>query len=120
MVAACIEAFFPAVEKPTVIVMDQASIHVAQQVKERRDEWARRGLYLFELPAYSPELNLIEIVWRFMKYEWIDIKAYESWQSLTNHVEEMRVGFGDKFVINFACNSSITAGRKQDCFRLKQ
>lgn len=102
VVAACIEAFFPAVDKPTVIVMDQASIHTGARVKERRHEWAQQGLYLFELPTYSPELNLIEIVWRFMKYEWIDIKAYESWKSLTTHVEKMLVGFGDQFVINFA------------------
>lgn len=102
VVAACIEAFFPAVEQPTVIVMDQASIHMGQQVEKQRAEWAQRGLFLFELPTYSPELNLIEIVWRFMKYEWIDIKAYESWENLKNHVEEMLVGFGSKFVINFA------------------
>jgi len=37
-----------------------------------------------------------------MKYEWIDIEAYESWNALKKHVEEMLVGFGDKFVINFA------------------
>lgn len=102
VVAACIEAFFPEVEQPTVIVMDKASVHTGQQVKERRQEWSKRGLYLFDLPTYSPELNLIEIAWRFMKYEWIDIEAYESWQALVNHVEEMLVGFGDKFVINFA------------------
>ena len=35
VVAACIEAFFPAVEQPTVIVIDQASVHTAQPVKER-------------------------------------------------------------------------------------
>ena len=102
VVAACIETFFPQVEKPTVIVMDQASIHTGQQMRERRDEWAARGLHLFDLPTYSPELNLIEILWRFMKYEWIEIEAYESWASLKRHVEEMLVGFGDKFVINFA------------------
>lgn len=102
VVAACIEAFFPAVELPTVIVMDQASVHTAQQVKERRQEWAQRGLYLFDLPPYSPELNLIEIAWRFMKYEWINIEAYQNWPALNKHVEEMLVGFGNKFVINFA------------------
>ena len=102
VVAACIEAFFPALEKLTVIVMDQASIHTGHMVWERRDEWAQRGLFLFELPTASPELNLIEIVWRFMKYEWIEIAAYESWQSLKNHVEEMLIGFGKDFVINFA------------------
>lgn len=103
VVAACIDAFFPQpTPLPTVIVMDQASIHTGQQVRERRDEWAAQGIHLFELPAYSPELNLIEILWRFMKYEWMEIEAYESWESLKRHVEEMLVGFGDKFVINFA------------------
>jgi transposase len=102
VVAACIEAFFPDVEKPTVIVMDQASIHTGHIVRDRREEWAQRGLFVFELPTASPELNLIEIVWRFMKYEWIDISAYENWQSLINHVEEMLIGFGKDFVINFA------------------
>ena len=102
VVAACIEVFFPKVEKPTVIVMDQVSIHTGHIVWECRDEWAQRGLFLFELPIASPELNLIEIVWRFMKYEWIEITAYESWQSLKNHVEEMLIGFGKDFVINFA------------------
>ncbi|MEM9486859.1 MAG: IS630 family transposase [Cyanobacteria bacterium P01_F01_bin.116] len=102
VVAACIDAFFPNVDQPTVIVMDQASIHTGQIVWERRDEWAQRGIYVFELPVASPELNLIEIPWRFMKYEWIDIAAYESWQSLKNHVEEMLIGFGKEFVINFA------------------
>ena len=82
--------------------MDQASVHTGQPVSARRHEWAQRGLYLFDLPTYSPELNLIEIAWRFMKYEWINIEAYESWQALRNYVEEMLVGFGDKFVINFA------------------
>ncbi|NET34038.1 MAG: transposase [Cyanothece sp. SIO1E1] len=61
VVAACIESFFPTVDKPTVIVMDQAPIHTGQSVWEKRDEWAQRGLYLFELPSYSPELNLIEL-----------------------------------------------------------
>lgn len=102
VVVACIEAFFPDVDKPTVIVMDQAPIHTAQMVWQMRDEWAQRGLYLFELPTYSPELNLIEIVWRFMKYKWIELDAYESWKSLVNRVEEMLIGFGGKFVINFA------------------
>jgi len=43
---------------------------------------------------YSPQLNLIEILWRFMKYEWIDRSAYESWQSLVDFVEKMLKEFG--------------------------
>jgi len=102
VVITCIETFFPTVDKPTVIVMDQAPIHVAHKVQDLRDEWAQRGLYLFELPTYSPELNLIEMTWRFMKYTWLDSSAYESWERLVEEVEKILVGFGEEFVINFA------------------
>ena len=44
----------------------------------------------------------IEILWRFMKYEWMDFSAYENWPSLVAHVENMLRGFGQEFVINFA------------------
>jgi len=37
-----------------------------------------------------------------MKYDWLEPAAYESWQSLREHVEEMLRGFGQDFVINFA------------------
>ena len=60
-----------------------------------------RGLTIFELPAYSPELNLIEILWRFMKYEWIEINAYSSWQSLVLSVEKIIGEFGENYAINF-------------------
>ena len=102
VVITCIETFFPTVDKPTVIVMDQAPIHMAHKVQDLRDEWAQRGLYLFELPTYSPELNLIEMTWRFMKYTWLDSSAYESWERLVEEVEKILVGFGEEFVINFA------------------
>ena len=50
----------------------------------------------------SPELNLIEILWRFMKYEWIELSVYESWINLVEYVEKVLVGFGNEYVINFA------------------
>ena len=34
-------------------------------------KWVKRGLIIKYLPPYSPELNLIEILWRFMKYDWL-------------------------------------------------
>jgi transposase len=38
--------------------------------------WAEHwDVHLF-LPPYSPELNLIEILWRKMKYEWLEWHAY--------------------------------------------
>ena len=102
VVIACIETFFSRVDKATVIVMDQAPIHTSYAMQDKREEWKANDIYIFELPTYSPELNQIEIVWRFMKYDWLEAKAYESWQNLRNHVEEILRGFGQDFVINFA------------------
>ena len=101
VVIACIDAFFPTVDKPTVIVMDQASIHTSNAIQDKLDEWKARNIHIFELPTYSPELNLIEILWRFMKYEWLEVDAYKSWKSLREHVEKMLREFGKEFVINF-------------------
>lgn len=97
----CIETFFPAVDKRTVIVMDQAPIHTSYAMQDKRQEWAERNLEIFELPSDSPELNLIEILWRFIKYEWLDVSAYQGWACLVSHVEEVLRKFGDKYVINF-------------------
>jgi transposase len=100
-VIACIDAFFPAVKKRTVIVVDQASIHTSDAVQDKLEEWQQRQIEIFQLPSYSPELNLIEILWRFIKYEWIEISAYHSWQSLVQYVEKVLREFGQSYVINF-------------------
>ena len=101
MVIACIDTFFPAVDKPTVIVVDQSSIHTSDAILEKRQEWQERNLTIFELPSYSPELNLIEILWRFIKYEWLEIDAYSSWEAFVVSVEKILREFGKNYVINF-------------------
>ncbi|MBD2005530.1 MULTISPECIES: transposase, partial [Cyanophyceae] len=101
VVIACIDAFFPVVDKPTVIVVDQSSIHTSDAILEKREEWRERNLSIFELPSYSPELNLIEILWRFIKYEWIEIDAYKAWETSVASVEKILREFGKSYVINF-------------------
>ena len=83
--------------------MDNASMHTSNAVKNKQEEeWKKKGLTIFYLPTYSPELNIIEILWRFIKYEWLNIDAYESWKSLVKAVEDVLQGVGDKYKINFA------------------
>jgi transposase len=53
VVIACIDAFFPVVDKPTVIVVDRASIHTSNSIFEKTEEWKERGITIFELPSYS-------------------------------------------------------------------
>jgi transposase len=102
VVAACVDEFFPRVSKRTVIVVDQASIHTSAAIEDKLEEWNARQIELLVLPSYSPQLNLIEILWRFIKYEWMEISAYQSWQHLVDFVEKVLREFGDKYVINFA------------------
>jgi transposase len=101
VIIACIDAFFPTVDKPTVIVVERSSIHTSDAILDKMSEWKERGITIFELPSYSPELNLIEILWRFMKYEWIDIDAYKAWETFVASVEEILREFGKNYVINF-------------------
>ncbi len=56
-----------------MIVADRSSIHTSNIIIDKIEEWKERGITIFELPSYSPELNLIEILWRFIKYHWIEI-----------------------------------------------
>ena len=71
------DAFFPnKTEIPTIIVMDRASIHNSNAIYEKLEEWKERNITLFELPSYSPHLNIIEILWRKIKYEWLKVDAY--------------------------------------------
>ncbi|WP_156441106.1 transposase [Burkholderia sp. ABCPW 14] len=54
--------------RPTVIVPDNASIRHSIDAATR-DRWMiDHRARLFYLPAYSPELNKIDIVWRQLKY----------------------------------------------------
>ena len=101
VVIGCFDQFCEAMQGPTVVVMDNASIHTSETFQEEIPKWEKKGLSIFYLPEYSPELNLIEILWRFMKYEWIEFWAYTSFAHLVQYVEEVIKNFGEKYEINF-------------------
>jgi len=101
MVVRCINDFCIDLEKKTVLVMDNAPIHTSETFQKHIPLWAEKGLEIFYLPKYSPELNCIEILWRFIKYEWIELDAYKSWTHLVNYVENVLQNFGEKYQIIF-------------------
>jgi len=82
--------------------MDNAPIPTSETFQDHIALWNEKGFDIFYLPKYAPELNGIEILWRFMKYEWIEFDAYKSWRHLVDYVENVLQNFGDKYKIIFA------------------
>ncbi len=93
--------FAKEITKPTTVVIDNASIHTSIKFKNMIPEWEATGLTIFYLPPYSPQLNPIEILWKFMKYYWIEFDAYKSAQHMKNYVEKVLIGYGEDYEINF-------------------
>ena len=91
-----------AIEKITVVVLDNARIHTGKQMRERIGYWQTRGLFIFYLPTYSPHLNIAETVWRKLKYEWLAPTDYEDGQRLRYSVKQALNEFGKSLRINFS------------------
>ena len=102
VVIAVLDAFCKTIHKRTVVVLDKASIHRSEAFQAKLKEWEEQQLEIFWLPAYSPELNIIEILWRFIKYDWLEFADYKDWNSLVSAVENILQEVGSKYVINFA------------------
>ena len=58
-------------------------------------------VHLVYLSAYSPELNLIEILWRQMKYAWLPLSAYLSFDRLCDEVHRLLGSYGTDNAITF-------------------
>ena len=101
IVIACIDDFVKTIKKKTVLVLDNASIHHSEKFNAKLEEWIIKGLRIFHLPAYSPHLNLIEILWRKIKYEWIKPADYASWEILKDALQIILNAVGDTFNIDF-------------------
>ena len=97
-----VEHFFKKSCKETWLVFDNASIHTSGLFQEKIVEWRNKGLHVLFLPKYSPELNLIEMVWRFMKYYWIKFDAYRSIKALKVSIFNILNNYGSKYHISFA------------------
>lgn len=100
-VAEQLDALSLRLARPTVVVLDNAPVHHGRAVRKRRGAWQARGLYVFYLPAYSPQLNIAEILWRKLKYEWLRPEDYADkdtlrlavWQALTAVGSTLNIAF---------------------------
>ena len=97
-----LERFSFSLERLTVVVLDNARIHMGKKMGERIGAWQQRGLFVFYLPTYSPHLNIAETVWRKLKYEWLSAEDYESKVHLQYAVSLALSAFGKSLKIRFS------------------
>lgn len=96
-----VDEFSQRLAAPTVLVLDNASIHKAHLVRARHAAWAARGLRLLFLPPYSPELNKIELLWHRCKHYWVRPQDYQSDQTLLERIEYVLKRVGTTYTITF-------------------
>lgn len=104
----CVDEVASSINRTTVLVFDNAPWHRSYKVFKKQKEWAERDLYLFFLPTYSPHLNLIETLWRKMKYEWLRPEHYESAKKLEKAIFNIIKNYDSEFSINFSKNFLFT------------
>ena len=73
--------------RPRIVVLDNAGIHHSRKVRQARRTLVERGIWLWYLPAYSPELNDIERTFRTLKHEAMPQRTFMATATLTTAVE---------------------------------
>jgi transposase len=66
------------------LVMDNARYQRCELVK---GEARRLGIELLFLPAYSPNLNLIERLWKFVKKEVLGARSLDTYEAFTSAID---------------------------------
>lgn len=64
-------------------------------------DWMSLCVHLIYLSDYSAELNLIEILWRQMKYASLPLSVYLSFDRLRDEFHRLLGGYGTNHAINF-------------------
>lgn len=70
---------------PITLVLDNARYQKCKVVTEYA---SMKGIELLFLPSYSPNLNLIERLWRFVKKECLYSKYYETFSHFKAAIDE--------------------------------
>jgi transposase len=101
VVVACIDQFAKNIRGTTVLVIDNAPTHTSHEFLSNLRRWNKLGLIIVPISPYSPELNIIEIVWRKIKYEWMPFSAYETYEKLKHELDEILSGIGVNYKVQF-------------------
>ena len=89
------------VKKKTVVVLDNASVHINRKIKEMRKIWKDRWLF-FYLQPYSLKLNPAETLWRILKGKWIRPADYNTKDSLFYCTNRALASVGTNLFVNYS------------------
>jgi transposase len=108
IVVDCFDEFCTTLKRDTIVAIDNASVHSSTVFTSNIPRWREKGLFVYFLPAYCPELNLIEILWRMIKYHWLPLKAYDDFKSLIRNLADVFSRVGKDLSLDFNAPSLST------------
>jgi putative transposase len=92
----------PLTPVPTVVVLDNGSIHRSKETRAAvPDLWAR-GVYLYFLPPYSPELNDIEAAFRVIKHDELPERRYTTVPALLDAIYAAFITYEEHLIAKHA------------------
>lgn len=94
-VMAVLDDYCRQLDRTTVVILDNASCHQSAAFHERMEYWSERGLLVYYLPPYSPELNAIERLWRKLKYQYLPPTAWEKCKTLISTLTSKLAEIGE-------------------------
>lgn len=97
----CLTDFVSRLTKPTVLILDNASSHTSAYFKSHLAGWRSQGLMIQYIPAYCPELNRIEILWKHIKYHWLEPGDFLTVSGLKTALISILSQVGTKYRITF-------------------
>jgi transposase len=105
-VVSFLDTFSFGLNKKTVVVLDNASVHRNAKIRQMRPVREKRGLFLFHIPPCSPHLNIVETLWRVMKGKWIKPQEYTCTDTLFYATNRALAAIGKELRINYAHNAA--------------
>jgi transposase len=98
-VAEVLDDYSQRIGRPTVLILDNASVHTCNLVADHMDTWNERGLIFYFLPPHSPELNAIERLWKKLKYQILPVDCWERLSSLVASLKRVFDRHGRAFLM---------------------
>lgn len=94
--------FVGTLKRATTLVLDNASYHKSVLTRSHFEQWEKQGLTILFLPPRSPHLNVIEILWAKLKYNWLGTQDFRSVAALERKLNTIFKNYGGKWKIDFS------------------